>query len=370
MSAALTVRLPDLWLKRAMAMKVLPVVEGAERVQNAWFIQCVRGADGRDALFSQWLAGDTAIRVADDLHLLAATLELLILNGNPSEITHTSAKEYLTRNQTPILKAGLLGTFGEFAVTLDQLLQGRADYHDLGGADYVQQLLSEVVRSELLGGLDAHTEQGGAIQILHGQARDWVGSIAAGEKIIRQPKNDQQEEIAKGDFVQFVVPPTIGSRFIFGFELRMDDGLVSHPWEDSGSWLGTRLQVSGKATLLFDDPVQDKDAPFADVEGTFAARLVSVDAGLLSDFAGICDHFEPNVKTKGLIDGCPTSWPDGYAKSIALVTYVKRAADRAKRVRNKNELEAKRSAAFILHDVDQVTEPSIPLLYRGNYLVV
>ncbi len=369
MSAALTVRLPDLWLKRAMALKLLPVVENAAKVQNAWFVRCIRDADGREALFSQWLSGDTTMRVADDVQLLAATLELLILNGNPADIDHESAKAHLNAGGGH-LKSGLLGTFGEFAGSLDHLLQARADYQELGGAEYVRHSLTEAVRTELLGSLEANTEKAGSIQILHGNSRDWVGSIAAGEKIIRQPKNDKLEKIAKGDFVQFVVPPTIGSRFMFGFELRMDDGLVSHPWEDAGSWLGTRLQVSGKATLLFDDPVQDKDAPFADVEGTFAARLVSVDAGLLSDFAGICDHFEPNVKTKGLVDGCPTSWPDGYAKSIALVTYVKRAADRAKRARNKNELEAKRSATFIGQSAVRVPEPSIPLLHQGSYLVV
>ena len=176
----------------------------------------------------------------------------------------------------------------------------------------MQQLLGEVVRSELLGALDEHTEPRGTVQILHGKTRDWVGSIAAGEKIIRQPINEKQEEIAKGDFVQFVVPPTLGSRFVFGFELRLDDDLVSSPWEDVGSWLGTRHQLSGKATLLFDDPVNEKDAPFADVEGAFAARLVSIDAELISDFAGICDGLDGGVKTRGLVDGCPTNWPEGY----------------------------------------------------------
>jgi hypothetical protein len=370
MIATLTVRLPDLWLKRSMAMKLLPRGTQGSFVQNGWFIRCVKGMDGRDSLLSQWVAGDATIRVSDDLHLLAGTLELLILNGNPAEINHDKVKEYLAKCHAPLLKEGLLGTFGEFATSLDRLLQKRSDYRENGGAGYVQKVLGAVVRNELLGLLDKHTEPGGSVQILHGKTREWVGSIAAGEKIIRQPINGKQVTIEKGEFVQFVVPPTLGSRFVFGFELRLDDDLVSSPWADVGSWLGTRLQLAGKATLLLEDPVNDKDAAFADVEGAFGARLVSVDAQFLSDFSGICDDLDPSVKTKGLVDGCPENWPNGYAKTVALATYVKRATDRAKRARNRNELEAQRAAASALYDAAPVTEPSIPLLYQGSYLVV
>lgn len=370
MRAAHSVRLPDLWLKRAMAMEMLPPGTDTSRVQNAWFVRCVKGVDGRAPLFNQWLAGDAAIRVADDLHLLAATLELLILNGNPSEISTHSAKQYLIENPIPILMAGLLGTFGEFAESLDRLLQRRKDYHEICASAHIQSKLSAVVRRELLGTLDEHTQPAGTIQILHGKDRDWVGSIAAGEKIIRRSAKCKTERIAKGDFVQFVVAPTLGARFVFGFELRLDDNLVSARWEDVGSWLGTRLQLSGKATMLFDDPVSDEDAAFADVEGEFAVRLVSVDTELLTDFSRICDDLDPEAKTRGLIDGCPETWPTGYAKAVALVTYVKRATDRAKRARNKNELEAKRSAASISYDAALVAEPAIPFLYQGNYVVI
>ncbi len=117
MTATLTVRLPDLWLKRAMAMRLLPLGTQGSFVQNGWFVRCVKGIDGRDALFSQWLAGDTAIRVADDLQFLAGTLELLLLKGNPSEIDHDTIKNYLAKGQGQILKEGLVGTFGEFAMS-------------------------------------------------------------------------------------------------------------------------------------------------------------------------------------------------------------------------------------------------------------
>lgn len=366
----LSVRLPDLWLKRAMTMKLLPFgVEGA-RIQNRWFAQCVRGDTAKDALFNQWLAGDTKIGTGDDLHLLAGTLERLILEGNPGEISHATVKKYLATGRPPILLPGLLGTFSEFSAALNLLLERRSDYHELGGEKHIHSVLAHTVRHELIDALDEHTEPAGMVQILHGKTRDWVGSIGAGEKIIRQRSAVKNETIEKGEFVQLVIPPTIQSRLAFGFEVRMDDGLITDPWEDSGSWLGDKLQLAGKATLLFNDPVDDADAPLVDVEGTFCTRIISVDAEQSANFLGICEAVSTDKTAKGIMDGCPDNWPAGYAKTIALVTYVKRAAYRVKRVHNRNAEEVRLAAEFPKHISKFEEEPMMPRLYKGNYVVV
>lgn len=366
----LSVRLPDLWLKRSMAMKLLPSGVEGSRIQNRWFAQCVRGDTAKDALFNQWLAGDIKIGIGDDLPLLAVTLERLILEDNPGEIDHATVKEYLAAGRLPILLPGLRGTFGEFAEGLNLLLKNRSDYHELGGENYIRTVLADTVRHELIDALDEHTEPAGMVQILHGKTRDWVGSIGAGEKIIRQPSAIKTETIDKGNFVQLVIPPAIQSRFAFGFELRIDDRLISDPWENSGSWLGDKLQLAGKATLLFDDPVDDAHAPIVDVEGTFCTRIISVDAEQSGSFLGICDAASMDKTAKGLVDGCPNNWPAGYAKTIALATYVKRAAYRVKRAHNRNAEEIRRAKEFPAHLAKFEDEPMIPLLYKGSYVVV
>ena len=367
---ALTVRLPDLWLKRAMAMQMLPTGVKDARIQNRWFAQCVRGDTAKEPLFNQWLAGDTKIGTGNDLHLLAGTLERLILEGNPDEINHATVKEYLAASRPQILLPGLLGTFGEFAAKLNLLLKNRSDYDELGGEKHIHTVLADTVRHELIDTLDEHTEPAGMVQILHGKTRDWVGSIGAGEKIIRQRSAVKTETIDKGEFVQLVIPPTIQSRFAFGFELRIDDGLISESWENSGSWLGDKLQLAGKATLLFDDPVDDAHAPIVDVEGTFCTRIISVDAKQSSNFLGLCDPASKDKTAKGIMDGCPNNWPAGYAKTIALVTYVKRAAYRVKRAHNRNAEEIRRAKEFPAHLAKFEDEPMIPLLYKGSYVVV
>lgn len=76
-----SVRLPDLWLKIEMALAVLPPETPANVIKNATLVQCVRGGDGRASTFNQWMVGDNSLRIADDVHFLAATLECLVAEG-------------------------------------------------------------------------------------------------------------------------------------------------------------------------------------------------------------------------------------------------------------------------------------------------
>lgn len=367
MSAAPSVRLPDLWLKLAMGMELLPGGKATARLQNGWFVECIRGESGRAPLFNQWLAGDLPIRVADDLHMLAGVLECLILGYKPEDISHVTAKTYLAKTGARMLMQGMLGTFAEFASCLDRLMQTRADYADLGGSGHVRRILGALVRSELVSSLDAHGDIGGTVHVLHGKARSWVGSINAGEKIVRQPS--RRPVIPKGDFVQFVLPPAERHQCVFGFELRLDDDLALTPWGDAGAWLAPRLQEAGKAALLFDEPVNDADAAFVDGDGDYGIRIVAVetDGNGVSPDTG-ADHLLPVDLTKLILD-TPEAWPTGYAEAMALATFVKRRARRAKSAQASNTREAERADNFDGHIANLKAAPSRLRLYRGEYSV-
>lgn len=368
MSAAPSVRLPDLWLKLAMAMELLPGGKATARLQNGWFIECIRDESDRAPLFNQWLAGDLPIRVADDLHMLAGVLECLILGHRADDMNHKTVKAYVAETGAKTLVPGLLGTFAHFASCLDRLMQTRSDYPALGGAEHVRQVLGALVRSELVSGLDEHGEVSGTVHVLHGKERSWVGSINAGEKIVRQPSG--HPIIPKGDFVQFVLPPAERGQCVFGVELRLDDELVTAPWGDAAAWLAPRLHEQGKAALLFDDPVNDADAAYVDGDGDYGIRIVAVDTGE--------QDISVNASTKALLPteltkltlDAPEAWPTGYAEAMALVTYVERRARRAKSAQAGNARETARAAKFGGHVADLKPEPTRARLYRGQYRVV
>lgn len=298
-------------------------------VQNGAFARCVRGDTGRAATFNQWMAGDNALRIADDVHYLAATLECLVTQGikhKPDRKTydwdHGTIKNYVAICLGGIrLERSLLGTFGEFGASLLDIVSKRADYESLGGRKYFRETLDAVVRKALVETLPACADQLGEVEVLHGKARHWL------ERLARHPPREKSA-VPEGHFIQFVVPRYFSDQLILGFELLTDVDLASAAWKDTAGWFSPRVQHAGKSAFVLDEPLDDAEAYRAEVPGDCLVQVVGIDAP--------GDAALPHDLSRLTINR-PADWPKGYAETMALITYAKRRALNVVKAENKNE---------------------------------
>lgn len=351
-----------------MALALLPGGADANRVRNDWFANCVRPHTVSSSMWSQWLAGDSPIRLADDLPHLAATLELLLIHGTPGAITYAEVAKHVMEKRTPILASGLIGTFVDFAEAIELLAGTDTHYSFVRNTQDTRRILAGVVRAEILDTLDGATEPASEIAVLHGKSRDWVGSITAGEKIVRQHRLANVNRIANDDFVQFVVPPPDADQWVLGIQLCLDDCLVSKGWDDVGSWFEMRRQPAGKALMMFDEPANDADAARADGAGTFSVRLLGLSAEHMPTEPSHGALLPPSLIK--LVKGHPEHWPAGYAEAMALPTFASRANKLKTGVRNRNAREIKWAEKAGDRAPSLNDEPLKPKLYSCLYHVV
>ncbi|HEY4942290.1 MAG TPA: hypothetical protein VII56_12755 [Rhizomicrobium sp.] len=338
-------RIPDLWLKRALALSILPEGSRIDWITNQALGECISGSTATAFKFNKQIAGDNHIRTADELFYLGATLEYLALNG-PSEDFRRLGRESVSRyiearaRKLELWPDALAGTFSDFANALVSFVRQRADFGDKGEA-YFRKLMAKRLHQELAEALPE--DRALPIKIVPGRG------LPGEDRIAREPSREQMPFRPK-DTIQFLIPPAEKDQQLMGFELRTDDSVVSKPWPEAGNWHGPKHQMAGKAGHLL-----DHDADVASETGTFWVQAVGVDAGALANKDQLP---EPMRK---LIKDAPADWPPGYAKTMALVTYVRRAAESA--------VEAKSKAARLGEAIP--ADADAPLrLYRGSYAVV
>jgi len=350
-----SVQLPDLWVKMdmALALATVPQKASAALLQNSNFIRYVRGDTGSTSTFNKWLVGDAALRLADDVPLLAAMLERMVGEGLDQSVDHAKIKKHARRSQLA-LKEPLLGTMSDFAAALMKMVAGRK------GAEHAEQTLDGIMRKALFQDLADHGDPCGKITILHGATRDWARPGSGSERIARKAKS---QEIPKGDFIQYVVPPGPVDQLVFGFEMLTGPSLVGARWSNIGGWFSPRARRAGKALMLLDEPLNDDDAYRAEGHGESVIQIVGVDLDHLST-TGKPEptRASPPHDLHRLIGNRPP-WPEGYAETMAMLTYVNRLALLRTKAMNRNDLNAERSQ-------DTISVPPLACLYQGRYRVV
>lgn len=354
-----TVQLPDLWVKldMALALAIVPPDASAAILQNSSFIRHVRGDMGSTSTFNKWLVGDAALRLADDVPLLAAMLERMIGKGLDQSVDHASIKEEGRRSDLA-LKEPLTGTICDFAAALMKVTADRKR------TEHARQTLDGIMRKALFQDLADHSDPGGKITILHGATREWARSGSVSERLAR--KGDSQE-IPKGDFIQYVVPPGPVDQLVFGFEMLIVPSLVGASWPDISGWFPPRVRSAGKALLLLDEPLNDDDAYRAEGHGESVIQIVGVDLDHLSTTGKPAPtRASPPHDLYRLIGNRP-QWPEGYAETMAMLTYVKRLALLRTKAMNRNDLNAARGESPLQ---EAICLPPLAGLYQGRYRVV
>ncbi|MDO9223604.1 MAG: hypothetical protein Q7U20_07820 [Caulobacter sp.] len=347
-------RVPDLWLKRELALALVPPGKSVVRITNEILAQCVRGPNTGGYTLNKIITGDEAVRRADDLYRLAATLEFLVTNGAPEGFCHTHIDAFTGRDgekELALWPNAILGTFGDFARALLQLVNDRPDFHALGGEAHFIGVLSQAVRQNLYERLSKAAELAGSIAVLSGR----------NERLIRQPSSEDPK-VKVGDNIQLIIPSSPSPQVVFGFELRADDRMVLDPWKMVGSWFAPRFQAAGEALALLPVPDQRKH-PYADGLGPYWIQVVGVEV------AASRANAEPELPSSmsKLTKDRPTDWPNGYAEAMALVTFVDRES-RKRRNATSTRLRLERN-----YHAEAAAEMSpIPpgiRLYRARYEV-
>jgi hypothetical protein len=359
-------RLPDLWLKRELVLALLPPGTPANRLDNGVMARCIRGLSGVPSMLNKMLAGDDPVREADDLVYWTALFEHLVMKGVGNGLDQGSLDAYIEARQGGLALRGeaVLGTFGDFALALLNLVRERADYATAGGDAYFARALERTIRACLHDVLDPVTDAHGAIGVLHGKTRDWA--LAPGrERIIRQPAFDELN-IPQGDHVQLIIPPADEDQDVFGFELAVGEAAFRAPWTDAGSWLTPQRQARGKALFLLPEFGDDALNPRAEVPGRFWIQVVGVP---VTNPNGIAD-VPPAVRK--LIGGCPIDWPPGYAEAMASVSHIRRLSRAGKKATSLHH-RTRRQIQLYNGDLTE-TDAFRPLaparLYRTSYRVI
>lgn len=356
------VQLPDLWVKMdmALALAILPLGTSAAILQTSNFVRCIRGDTGSSSTFNKWLVGDAGLRLADDVPLLAAMLERMIGKGLNRSVDHAMIKKDAQRSHVG-LKEPLSGTVCDFAAALIKMVADRKD------AKQATQTLDCIMRKALFQNLTDHSDPSGKITILHGATREWWRAGSDSERVARKANS---QEIPKGDFIQYVVPPSPVDQLVFGFEMLTEPSLVGASWSDIGGWFPPQVQRAGKALLLLDEPLNDDDAYRAEGQGESAIQVVGVDLDRLSTTGKPAPtKARPPHDLYRLIGNRP-QWPEGYAETMAMLTYVKRVAMLRTKTMNRNDLDATRSRKSCASPPQPISVPPLARLYQGRYRVV
>ena len=332
-------RLPDLWLKRAMTLSVVPDGCDVAWISTGALARCTFAEDAQAPQFSHAIAGDCCLNVADEVYFLAAAFEYLVLKGPDAGFKQRAGRAELSgfiakRGGSPALfREPILGTMAEFAKGLTTILRERADFDAKGGEAYFIRVMAERVAQEILIALPPRDAQPLVI-----------GSPA--ERIVRQPSDPRPFEAREP--IQFIVPPHRSRQKLFGFEMRLDDRVVVDPWEMVGGWFEPRIQPAGKPCFLL-----DTGSFAADSAGEFLVSIFGVDernggsGGLPAEL-------------KSLIADAPPRWPRGYKEAIASVTFMER--QQKKHVRAEN--------AERRHGIGKASSVTPPRLYQARYSVV
>lgn len=358
-------RVPDLWLKRELALALLPPGSDLRRVTNQILAECVRGPQGTASKFNHLIAGDDPVRVADDLFYLAATLEFLVLEGPPEGFGRKDIDAYVERvnRSLALWPDPILGTFGEFAHALMHVVERRADYA-LRGADHFWNLMASAVHQNLHEVLGDVADLAGGVAVLSGSERNWASAVGGPERIIRQPTRERAR-VTEGDFVQLIVPHAPKPQIVFGFELRTDARAVTDPWRDVGSWFAPRYQPAAQAMALLAEFEDDAKNARAESPGDYWLQIIGIDAPNVAPEMPTL----PEAITK-LIDGYPAEWRRehlGYAETVACVTFLNRLERERKVAANKRQ---RLEDANHSHPEDAPIIKARPRLYHSHYTVV
>jgi len=351
------VRMPDLWLKRALALALLPDGKQPSWLTGKTLMECLRGG-GSEQTLNHLIAGDYLTTVNSDLYYFAATMEYLVLHGASERFGRKDIERFASERgeQLALWRDPVLGTYSDFANALCRI--GSANSHTQLKR---QKAMAAALRQNLQDALDNATDAAGALRLLWGKTRNWALTADGLERIIRQPMNDTPE-IPVGDFVQIVVPPAATAQWVFGFELRTDDDALSKPWQEVGGWFAPRYQSSGCGIALLQEYVDDVDNPVATEPGEFRICIIGVEA---PEGANVPPAL-PN-EMRALLRNPPEGRPNGYAEAIATVTY----ANRRDRERKKKEGKKVRNDAYLEPTpAAQVSVPSRAKLYSTIYRVI
>lgn len=354
------VRMPDLWLKRALAFALLDEGQQTFRLKGEVLAECVRGPTGTVFSLNKMIAGDTMVGVATDLYYLAATFEYLLVKGPEAKFDHASIAAFAAERTLTLHPNPILGTFSDFANGLLALMRKQSGWSS-DKEERARSSLTRVLRQALKDALDDQTHPGEALHILWGKQRNWALSPDGLERIVRQPANEIPE-IPANDFIQIVAPSAPSAQWLFGFELRADDGAVTDPWETVGSWFAPRNQPADTAIALLPEFEQEDRNATAVGLGRFWIQLIGVEAR-----AGVNTPPGLPPELAKLTAKRPVDWPTGYAEAIASVTYVSRLHDARRTAEGRQERQR-----LYLEPMagDEAPLPTTARLYRAEYLVL
>lgn len=332
-------RLPDLWLKRAMTLSVVPDGCDVAWISTGALARCAFGRDAQAPQFSHAIAGDCCLNVADEVYFLAAAFEYLVLRGPDAGFKQHAGRDELSgfiaeRGGAPALfREPILGTIGEFARGLVAVLRNRADFDVKGGEAYFFRVMAERVGQEILAALPSRGAQPLVI-------------APPAERVVKQPSDPRPFDAREP--IQFTIPPHRSRQKLFGFEMRLDDGVVIDPWETVGGWFEPRIQPVGKPCLLL-----EAGSFAADTAGEFLVSIFGVDEKTGGQ-GGLPAELE------ALITDTPPRWPRGYKEVMASVTFMER--QQKKHVRATN--------AERRHTARKASPATPPRLYQARYSVI
>lgn len=325
-----TVRIPDLWLKHEMAVALTAFLpsDSASGLTNRDFVSYVRGGGERLSTFNKWLVGDAGLKPRDEVPLLAAVYERLVHKGIARNDDQDTFKADVKTRNAMSLNEPLLGTVFDFAAALaDAVIECEPDQ--------TKAKLEAILSKALFRSLVENADTLAPLTIIHGATRNWVSSSSSSERLA---KRDEVMRVPGGNFIQYLVPPSSIDRLVFGFEMLSDRRLIGAKWPDIANWFAPQLQPAGQSLAVLEEPADDASAYRADGEGESMIQIIAVDLNGLStsDEPGPVNEKPPNDLYK-LIGNCPAGWPDGYAETFAMLTYVSRLALRQTKVFNKGQ---------------------------------
>ncbi|MAK82385.1 hypothetical protein [Phenylobacterium sp.] len=311
-----TVRLPDLWLKRELLFALLPPGKSTDRASGKVLAHCMRGDRGTVFNLARVMRGGALLGLDTDLYYLAATFEYLLEHGAEDLVGRSTIETYLDERgrQRPYLLDPLLGTYSDFAGAVLAHLRQRSDWSPARDVAAIAAL-GRALRRALQDEMEAATDAAGKLKMLWGSQRNWALSPDALERLIRQPEQDVPC-IPEGDFVQILAAPAATDQWLFGFELRADDGAVVMPWCEAGGWFAPRLQRAGEPIALLNEYVRDEDNATATHPGRYLLQLVALPKPI-----GLNATPTLPAKLAQLLAGVP-EWPVGYAEAMATVVHV------------------------------------------------
>lgn len=360
----------------SMALALAPPGTPSAQLQNSVIARCVRGDRGSASTLNKWMVGEDALSTADDAHYLAATLEYLICNGKVEWLedrkarswNQTTIREFIQTKKERLLQDALVGTVSDFGSALLALIARRADCHKRGGIAHFQNVLAGIVRNELLQTLASYTEPAGKVTVLSGATRDWVLGYHGNERLGKKPG---PREVERGDFIQYVVPPSPANQLVFGYEVQTELNPLRTQWSDLVSWFPPQIQLAGQALTLLDEALHDEDAYIADGSGECRLQIIGVDLEQLPTTGKPAPTGAKSPHDLYRLTNRIPNWPDGYAEVMSMMTYVRRFAGKRTRAINANMLETKRAGRApdaAAPELEAV--PPLARLYQGSYSVV